>query len=129
MIIPGEEMYKLSVKTEFSAAHNLRHYKGKCEELHGHNWKVEAVILAKKTDTNGLAMDFHEIKDMLKETLEELDHKHLNQIAYFKKNNPTSENIACYLFGRLDGQLKKGLVYLSEVTVWESDNCSATYYK
>jgi len=129
MIIPGEEMYKLSVKTEFSAAHNLRHYKGKCEALHGHNWKVEAVISAKKTDTNGLAMDFHEIKDILKETLEELDHKHLNQIAYFKKNNPTSENIACYLFGRLDGQLKKGLVYLSEVTVWESDNCSATYCK
>ena len=129
MIIPGEEMYKLSVKTEFSAAHNLRHYKGKCEALHGHNWKVEAVISAKKTDTNGLAMDFHEIKDILKETLEELDHKHLNQISYFKKNNPTSENIARYLFDRLDSQLKKGLVYLSEVTVWESDNCSATYYK
>lgn len=123
------KMYKLSVKTEFSAAHNLRNYKGKCEELHGHNWKVEAVISAKKTDSNGLAMDFHAIKDMLKETLEELDHKHLNQISYFKKNNPTSENIARYLFDRLDRQLKKGLVCLSEVTVWESDNCSATYYR
>ena len=85
--------------------------------------------MAKKTDTNGLAMDFHEIKDMLKETLEELDHKHLNQIAYFKKNNPTSENIACYLFGQLGRRLKKSPVGLSEVTVWESDNCSATYYK
>lgn len=122
-------MYKLSVKTEFSAAHNLRNYKGKCEELHGHNWKVEAVISAKKTGANGLAMDFHEIKDMLKEMLEELDHKHLNQIAYFKKNNPTSENIARYLFDRLDSRLKKGRVGLSQVTVWESDNCSATYYK
>ncbi|MEK6564253.1 MAG: 6-carboxytetrahydropterin synthase QueD [Candidatus Omnitrophota bacterium] len=122
-------MYKLSVKTEFSAAHNLRNYKGKCEELHGHNWKVEAVISAKKTGANGLAMDFHEIKDLLKEILEELDHKHLNQIDYFRKNNPTSENIARYLFDRLDSQLKKGRVGLSEVTVWESDNCSATYYR
>ncbi|MDO8749509.1 MAG: 6-carboxytetrahydropterin synthase QueD [Candidatus Omnitrophota bacterium] len=122
-------MYKLSVKAEFSAAHNLRNYKGKCEELHGHNWKVEAVISAKKTDSNGLAMDFHAIKDILKETLEELDHKHLNQITYFKKNNPTSENIARYLFDKLDSQLKKGRVCLSEVTVWESDNCSATYSK
>ena len=130
-------MYKLSVKAEFSAAHNLRNYKGKCEKLHGHNWKIEAVISAKKTDSNGLAMDFHEIKDMLKETLEELDHKHLNRIPYFsaaggsasggKKNNPTSENIARYLFDRLGRQLKKGRVCLSEVTVWESDNCSATY--
>lgn len=128
-------MYKLKVRSEFSAAHNLRGYKGKCEELHGHNWKVEAVITARKVDRQGLVADFHVIKKALREVLDGLDHKYLNELAYFKKHNPTSENLAEYIYDKLSGKLPRLLRQagqitkgaLQEVTVWESDNCSATY--
>lgn len=121
-------MYKLSVKSEFSSAHNLRGYKGKCEALHGHNWKVEAVFGAGKTDKNGLVLDFHEIKKMLKAVLDGLDHKYLNEIEFFKKNNPTSENLARYIFNEIGARVTPSAC-LKEVTVWESDNCAATYSK
>lgn len=120
-------MYRLNVKSEFSAAHYLREYKGKCEELHGHNWKIEAVVAALKLDRQGLALDFHKLKKMLKEVLDELDHKYLNQLSYFKKQNPTSENLAKYIFDKLCAQLPKDNYDLQAVTVWESDNCSASY--
>jgi 6-pyruvoyltetrahydropterin/6-carboxytetrahydropterin synthase len=138
-------MYTLSVKSDFSAAHNLRGYKGRCESLHGHNWKAEAVISAKKLDAQGLVIDFHLIKKELKGILEGLDHKYLNELSYFKKHNPTSENLAKYIYEKLDDRLRlsvqqvrlNGAVgqagiadsILQEVTVWESDNCSATYSK
>ena len=132
-------MYRLSIKSEFSAAHNLRGYKGKCENLHGHNWKVEAVISAQEVDKQGLVVDFHEIKIILKEILEELDHKYLNGLTYFKKNNPTSENLAKYIYDKISnhlpacpGKAKRARVagyQLKEVTVWESDNCSAAYFR
>ena len=129
-------MYKLSVKSEFSSAHNLRGYKGKCEALHGHNWKVEAVFEADETDKNGLVLDFHKIKKMLKAVLDELDHKYLNEIDFFRKNNPTSENLARYIFTKVIGQIpalsclpRRQAGRLKEVTVWESDNCAATYSK
>lgn len=120
-------MYRLTVKSEFSAAHSLRGYKGKCEELHGHNWKIEAVVAAKKLDRQGLALDFHKIKKALKESLDELDHKYLNQLSYFKKYNPTSENLAKYIFDKLLPHMLKGNCHLQVVTVWESDSCSAAY--
>ncbi len=122
-------MYRLRVKSEFSAAHNLREYKGKCEALHGHNWKVEVVISAKGADTQGLVVDFHEIKRALGSVLEQLDHGYLNALGYFKKHNPTSENLARYIFKQLSPEFKSRKVTLQEVTVWESDNCSATYYQ
>jgi len=120
-------MYKLSVRAEFSAAHSLREYKGKCEALHGHNWKVEAVVAALKLDRQGLALDFHKIKKALRDVLDELDHRYLNQLLYFKKHNPTSENLAKYIFDKLLLYRLKGNGHLQAVTVWESDNCSATY--
>ena len=120
-------MYKLRVSSEFSAAHNLREYKGKCEALHGHNWKVEVVIAAKNVNRQGLVVDFHEIKNMVKAALEELDHNYLNQLDYFKKHNPTSENLARYIFEKLGPEFKLRKAALQEVTVWESDNCCATY--
>ena len=122
-------MYRLSVKSEFSAAHSLREYKGKCEALHGHNWKVEAVVAAAKLDRQGLALDFHKIKKALKEALDELDHKYLNQLSYFKKHNPTSEELAKYIFEKLLLHMLKDNCHLQAVTVWESDSCSATYSK
>ncbi len=116
-------MYTVKVEASFSSAHNLRGYKGKCEDLHGHNWKVEAAVSGKKLDDIGMVMDFKYLKMKLNEVLEGLDHKYLNDIPYFKKINPTSENIAKYIYDKL----KPFVQDLGLVTVWESENSSATY--
>ena len=87
-------MYSLKVESSFSSAHNLRAYKGKCEELHGHNWKVEAAAESRDLDKIGMVMDFKLIKDELNRILDRFDHKYLNKLKPFDKINPTSENIA-----------------------------------
>lgn len=117
-------MFEIKVTGEFSSAHNLREYRGKCEELHGHNWKVKAVVSGKKLDKAGLLMDFKELKARLNKILDRFDHKYINRLEYFKRVNPTSENIARYIFDNLKSQISN----LKSVTVWESGNCSATYY-
>ena len=117
-------MHSVKVEAYFSAAHKLRNYKGKCESLHGHNWKVEVVVVRFKLDKAGMAMDFKALKTELKKVLERLDHSYLNSMAYFKKANPTSENIAKYIYDTLRARIKD----ISTVTVWESDNSAATYY-
>lgn len=117
-------MYKIKIEADFSSAHNLRGYRGKCEELHGHNWKVEVVVLSAKLDKLGMVMDFKILKEKLYAELEKLDHKYLNNIAYFKKVNPTSENIAKYIYDNLKNKVRG----LRCVTVWESERASATYY-
>jgi len=116
-------MYNIKVVTSFSAAHNLREYKGKCEELHGHNWRIETVIQTEGLDKAGMVMDFTFVKVEVKKILEALDHKYLNQIEYFKTINPTSENIAKYIFDNL----KPSVGALKSISVWESDNSCATY--
>lgn len=116
-------MYLIKVEGNFSSAHNLRGYKGKCEDLHGHNWKVEVAASSDKLDKAGMVLDFKFLKKELHKALEKLDHAYLNNIAYFKKTNPTSENIAKYIYDRL----KPKVPILKSVTVWESENSSATY--
>jgi 6-pyruvoyltetrahydropterin/6-carboxytetrahydropterin synthase len=116
-------MYKIKVEGNFSSAHNLRGYKGKCESLHGHNWKIEASVASDKVDDVGMVMDFTELKRDLFKILEKLDHKYLNSLTPFKKINPTSENIACYIYT----ELKKNIPATSSVTVWENVFSSATY--
>ncbi|HOU36189.1 MAG TPA: 6-carboxytetrahydropterin synthase QueD [Candidatus Omnitrophota bacterium] len=116
-------MFSVRVEGTFSSAHNLREYKGKCEELHGHNWRVEAQIRSAKLDPIGMVVDFKDVKARLNGILEELDHKYLNDLEPFKKTNPTSENIARYLYGRL----KKQYPDLASVTVWENATSAATY--
>ncbi|MDD5246666.1 MAG: 6-carboxytetrahydropterin synthase QueD [Candidatus Omnitrophica bacterium] len=116
-------MYSIRVEGDFSSAHNLRGYKGKCEELHGHNWKVAVVVSKEKPDQTGMVMDFKCLKQVTNKLLDTLDHAYLNKIPYFRKVNPTSENIARYIYDRL----KKKIPALSSVTVWESDTSSATY--
>ena len=116
-------MFEIKVDSNFSSAHNLRGYKGKCEELHGHNWKVSVTVKGANLDKTGMLIDFKKIKFELNKVLDSLDHKYLNNITYFKKINPTSENIAKYIYDRL----KKTLKYIKSVTVWESDTSSATY--
>ena len=116
-------MYRIKVEGNFSSAHSLRGYKGKCESLHGHNWKVEVEISGESLDKIGMLVDFKIVKKQLYRVLEKLDHSYLNKLAYFKKVNPTSENIAKYIYDRLQG---KGLS-VKAVTVWESQNCCARY--
>lgn len=116
-------MYNIKAEGTFSSAHNLRGYKGKCEELHGHNWKVEITVSSNKLDKIGMVMDFKYLKAKLNEVLDKLDHKYLNDLPYFKKVNPTSENIAKYIYDNL----KTAVAAIKSVRVWESDNSSAAY--
>jgi len=120
-------MFEVRVVSDFSAAHNLREYEGQCEQLHGHNWKVEVVVASKRLNAIGLVVDFRQLKAELKAVLKDLDHKYLNEIKYFRKINPTSENIAKFIYARL--ALKPAASGRKvRVTVWENERSSATYY-
>jgi len=116
-------MYSLKVEGVFSSAHNLRGYKGKCEDLHGHNWRVEICVKSRELDKIGILLDFKYLKKKLNAVLEGMDHKYLNKLAYFKKINPTSENIAKYIYNKL----KQYIPALKSVTVWESSTNAAKY--
>ncbi|MFA5275311.1 MAG: 6-carboxytetrahydropterin synthase QueD [Candidatus Omnitrophota bacterium] len=116
-------IYSIKVEQVFSAAHNLREYKGKCEDLHGHNWKIEATAAKDKLDKAGMLLDFKYLKSELNEVLAELDHTYLNELSYFKEVNPTSENIAKYIYDRL----KPKVLELRSITVWENGTSCATY--
>lgn len=116
-------MFEIKVKATFSSAHNLRNYRGKCERLHGHNWNVEAVFAYKSLDADGMAIDFREAKSMLKDSIEDLDHSYLNDLASFKKVNPTSENIAKFIYGRIGRRNRR----IRSVSVWENESSCATY--
>ena len=120
-------MYEIYISLSFGAAHRLRDYQGKCENLHGHNWKIEVRVGAAALDKLGMVMDFHELKALTRQVIEELDHHYLNEdVAYFKKVNPSSENLAYYIFNELKPLIPSGRELVS-VTVYESDNASATY--
>lgn len=122
-------MYEVMVEGSFSAAHNLRGYRKKCEKLHGHNWKVEVGIRGEKLDKTGMLIDFRKVKDYLEKIMEKLDHKYLNEIPHFKVINPTSENIARFIYNELKSRLKSSHYMVNKVTVWESDATSATYFQ
>ena len=117
-------MYEVAVKSSFSAAHRLRDYQGKCENLHGHNWNVEAAVSSKTLDKRGLLIDFKILKKTLGGILDELDHTYLNELAFFKKENPTSENIAKFIFDAL----KESGIRAGSVSVRENETSRATYY-
>lgn len=120
-------MFILKVIKTFSAAHNLRDYKGKCEKLHGHNWKVEVEVQGKKLGKSGMLIDFHELKGIIAEELAFLDHTYLNEVPPFDKINPTSENLAEYLYHEIGADLAKQYAKIVRVTVWESDTACASY--
>ena len=120
--------YEVKIITGFAAAHNLRNFKGKCEQLHGHNWKIEVVLRGKKLDEGGLLVDFAEVKSKTNSILDELDHCYLNDIPFFQENNPSSENIARYIFENLASSFKDKGIRVYSVSAWESENACATYY-
>jgi 6-pyruvoyltetrahydropterin/6-carboxytetrahydropterin synthase len=116
-------MYEIKVKADFSAAHNLKNYHGKCEHLHGHNWIVEANLIYNTLGKDGMAIDFKEAKRALKDAVESLDHAYLNEVSGLKDINPTSENIAKFIYDRV----KKNNKNLASISVWENEDSCATY--
>ncbi len=122
-------MFELMVDTTFAAAHQLRGYKGKCEQMHGHNWKVQVHVVAEKLNDIDIAIDFHDLKELLNEVIAPLDHSFLNDIFPFTEKNPSSENIAKWIYDSLNKKLSDEQVQVSAVTVWESETAAATYYE
>lgn len=122
-------MYRLTIHTSFAAAHNLVNYQGDCENLHGHNWKVEVAVTAKELDKAGLGIDFKVLKRDSKAIINELDHKYINENPAFHGISPSSENISRYLYQRISEKLNSDNVKVDSITVWESDNASACYYE
>ncbi len=122
-------MYALIVRGEFSAAHRLPGSGGRCERLHGHNWRVEVRVLAEELDETGMALDFHLLKEWLREVLGELDHRFLNDLPPFRRENPTAENIARFVYERIASRLPEGRVSMDRVVVWESEETAAVYMR
>jgi len=121
-------MYEVMIRTEFASAHNLRNYEGSCETLHGHNWKADIVVQAEELDEIGLALDFNLLKARAAEIINDLDHIYLNEHEAFREDNPSSENIARYIFKEIGKTLDKG-VKIKKVTVWETDDAAASYFE
>jgi 6-pyruvoyltetrahydropterin/6-carboxytetrahydropterin synthase len=121
-------MYELKVTTHFAAAHQLKLVALKCENLHGHNWKIEVCLKGNTLNDAGVLMDFGEIKAAVNGIMNELDHKYLNELECFKSRNPSSENIAHYIAQALQEKITTSGVKVSKVTAWESDDACATFF-
>lgn len=122
-------MFELDIRREFSAAHSLRGYNGNCSNLHGHNWVVQIFIRSEKLDDVGIAMDFKLLKKELDVILEGLDHKNLNEHPAFREKNPTSENLAMFIFRELSSKINTENICVSKVRVCESANSGASYFE
>jgi 6-pyruvoyltetrahydropterin/6-carboxytetrahydropterin synthase len=122
-------MYRLNVTSQFSSAHKLEGYGGLCKNLHGHNWKVRVGIACEKTDKIGMTIDFGIVKKYLNELIKIFDHSYLNELPYFKKQNPTSENIACLFYKEMNKKINMENCKVFEVEVWESDGSSMIYFE
>lgn len=118
-------MFKVTVVESFASAHFLKNYKGKCENIHGHNYKVEVTIKGDKLKENFILEDFVDLKNNLRKVLQVLDHRILNDIEFFKNTNSTSEMIAKYIYN----ELKKIYTNLYSVKVWETEKQFAEYYE
>lgn len=123
-------MFEVSVRGKFSAAHQLRQYQGKCSRIHGHNWYVELYLRSEGLSETGMVVDFGELKRVLNEVLEELDHRFINELPPFDRLNPTSENIARWIFRGVKERISgmKG-IWVSKVTVQESEGVMASYWE
>ena len=120
-------MFELSITGHFASAHLLRGYDGPCKNLHGHTWKVEVTIAAEKLDKIGLVVDFKDMKKKLNALLDRLDHVNLNDLPVFQKVNPSTENLAKYIYQEFAKECRPFPV--KHVRVWESEAASITYYE
>ena len=120
-------MYELKVTTRFAAAHRLTMVGAKCENLHGHNWKIEVYLAGSQLDAAGVLMDFGEVKARLREIIARLDHQFLNELPMFEGRQPSSERIAGYIAEELRKAMTTPGVRVSRVNAWESEDCCATY--
>lgn len=120
-------MFELVVQAHFAAAHKLRGYKGQCEKLHGHNWRVDVYLRGDELDELGMLVDFSEVKKHVNAVLDELDHQYLNDLDAFRVANPTTEHIARHIAEALAPKMPDG-VCVHRVTAWETERCGATYW-
>ena len=118
-------MFEVKVETSFSSAHHLLNYKGKCENMHGHNWKVEVTARGENLDKSNILIDFKVLKKCLNEVMEYLDHKDLNEIKEFKNESPSSEFIAKFIYTKM----KEKFSQISRVDVWETSTSRASYFE
>lgn len=118
-------MFELSITGDFASAHFLRNYEGPCKNLHGHTWKVEATVQSDRINDIGLVVDFRDMKQRLKQTLMPIDHVCLNDLPYFKEVNPSTENLAIYIYREFKSAVHPFV--LKSVRVWESESSSVTY--
>ena len=122
-------MYDVTVKTGFSAAHQLRLYDGKYENLHGHNWTAQVTVEADELNPIGVGIDFVELKEMVERILSRLDYQNINEISPFDKENPSAENIARWLFLELKTQIDTESTRVKRVEVCEMAGCGASYFE
>jgi 6-pyruvoyltetrahydropterin/6-carboxytetrahydropterin synthase len=120
-------MFEISVDYTFAAGHALRGYKGKCENVHGHNYKVRVTIAGEEVNQIGLLMDFVDLRAAIKTMVEAWDHRFLNDLPPFDKLNPSAENMAKVFFEGIESEVRKHNAFVSSVTVWETDTTSATF--
>ena len=121
-------MFEVTVQQTFAAGHALRNYRGKCENVHGHNYRVEVKVQGEQLDSVGLLIDFVELKRLMKGVIDYLDHQFINDLEPFDKLNPSAENIARFFYDRVSAGMPRNVpVSIAEVKVWETDTSSAVY--
>ena len=125
-------MFEVSVEDTFAAGHALRGYRGKCENPHGHNYKVQITLAGESLNNIGLLYDFKDLKAAMGEVVDRLDHQYLNDIAPFQELNPSAENMARYFYQECEAKLRSatgGRVRVKQVKIWETDTTTATYFE
>ena len=125
-------MYEVTVEAGFSSGHYLRNYRGKCENPHGHNYKVRVTLAGATLDETGLLLDFKLLKQVMHPVIDRIDHQMLNELAPFIQLNPSAENIAKYFYDETNVQLAdmtQGRVRVKDCTIWETDTTTATYFE
>jgi len=122
-------MYEVTVKTGFAAAHQLRLYDGKYENLHGHNWTAQVTVEADELDPIGVGIDFVKLKAMVEKNLSELDYHNINDVPPFDEQNPSAENIARWLFLKLKVEVNTNLTRVKRVEIFEMEGCGASYFE
>jgi 6-pyruvoyltetrahydropterin/6-carboxytetrahydropterin synthase len=123
-------MFEVTVEDSFAAGHYLRNYKGKCENPHGHNYKVRVTLAGRELDRAGLLIDFKDLREVMKHVIERLDHQMINDIEPFTELNPSAENLAKYFFDETNGRLREatgGRVQVKDVVIFETDSTTAKY--